>query len=338
MKLKFFLFVLALKIMLIIFFFTYYYDDDDPLFDIKNNSDKSYPVITVKDKTFNIAINAENTYTTVISMYFCFTSKHSSREYKRWMINILKSVNSPMIIFTDEKSKNFILNIRLRMIFKTKIIIYDNIWEIMKELETSRNMSYSNNYLFNQNNLDPEKSLHNSHLYALWNLKSYICNKIAKDNPFNSSFFIYTDIGAWRESIIPYWPNNNFIQLLTSELKDRILFGQINEVEEKIINFENSDIIEGTFFAGSKLALENFFVNYYKIHDKRLKDGKFIGKDQIIMNIYAFMDEKKVVRLRTWDLKCKKKRINRWFFYQYYFALNDFYNCFDNKLDLLINL
>jgi hypothetical protein len=58
------------------------------------------------------------------------------------------------------------------------------------------------------------------------------------------------------------------------------------------------------------------------------------------MNIYAFMSDKKkqVVRLRTWDINCKNKKINKWFFYQHYFALNDFYNCFDNKFVLLINL
>jgi hypothetical protein len=279
MKFKLFLFVLIVNVTFIIIYFTYNYDYDKGIFDILNNIDGSYPLIRVKQNTYDISVSIDTMYTTVISVYFSFKSKHSGREYKKWMMNILKSVHSPMVIFTDENSKNFILNIRLRMNFKTKIIIYDNIWKIMNELEAIRNISYLNDYLTKQNYLDPEKSIHNSNLYAIWNLKSYLSYKIAQENPFNSSFFIYTDIGAWREEIIPYWPNNNFIHLLVSRLKDRILFGQINEIEEQKINHDNInyDIIEGTFFAGSKKAIEKFYSNFYKIHDKRLKDGIFIG-------------------------------------------------------------
>jgi hypothetical protein len=336
------LFVLVSTVTLIIIFFNFNYNNNNKTIGILSNIDSSYPLIKLQHNTFDISINIDSTYTTVISIYFSFKSKHSHRQYKQWMINILKSVHSPMVIFVDEQSKNFILNIRLRMNFKTKIIVYDNIWKIMNELEVSRNISYLNNYLIKQNKLDPEKYIHNSNLYAIWNLKSYLCNKIVQENPFNSSFFIYTDIGAWRNEMIPYWPNNNFISSLVLKLNDRILFGQVNEVKEKNINYDhvNSDIIEGTFFAGSKKAIEKFYFNFYKIHDKRLKDGIFIGKDQITMNIYAFLDDKKndVVRLRTWDLNCTYKNGNKWFFYQYYFALNEFYNCLDDKIFLLINL
>ena len=50
-------------------------------------------------------------------------------------------------------------------------------------------------YKHEQFYIDPEKHIHNSNLYAVWNLKAFITYKILKQNPFNSTFFIYTDKG-----------------------------------------------------------------------------------------------------------------------------------------------
>ena len=279
--------------------------------------------------------------TTVISVYFQFSSKHSKDEYGKWMNNFLNSVNCSLVIFTDKILKDYILNLRPDLKFNTIFYIYENVWSIMKELEIERNKSYQKIYINEQYDKDPEKNIHNPNLYAVWNIKAYITNKITEVNPFNSHFFIYTDIGAFRDEIIPNWPDKNFTQSLSIRLKDKILFGQIQEFIHDSNDFSDSfilkNLIEGGFFAGNKIAIKNFKNGFYKLHDQLLDRDIFVGKDQKIMNLYAFKTNKnEAVRLRTWNINCSKP-YDQWFFYQRFLASDSLYKCFENKFSLLIN-
>ena len=280
-------------------------------------------------------------FTTVLTCYFAFKSKFSSTQYRKWMINMLTSVSAPLVVFTDNASKEYISNIRNKTKYHTKFYIYQDIWKIMAGLEFERKMNYKDKYIHRQFDLDPENNVHNPNLYAVWNLKSYMTNKIANLNPFNSSFFIYTDIGAFREEIIPDWPDNGFISQLSCILDNRILFGQIEEyfydLSDSTDSFITKDLIEGGFFAGSKIAIRNFKETFYKLHDELMDRNIFVGKDQKMMNLYAFKTNRdQVVRIRTWNLKCPK--YDEWFFYQKFLAQKKYYNCSEDKYSLLINL
>ena len=99
----------------------------------------------------------------------------------------------------------------------------------MKELESERNINYREKYIYEQLDKDPEKNIHNPNLYVIWNIKPHVTDKIATKSPFNSSFFLYTDIVAFREEIIPDWPDNNFIELFGFKLHKRILFGLVED-------------------------------------------------------------------------------------------------------------
>jgi hypothetical protein len=236
---------------------------------------------------------------------------------------MLKSVeDAPLVIFTDNKSVDYINQERKNRSSSTKIIIYESIWDVLKELGEKRGISYIDNYLNVQNSLDPEKKIHNPFLYAIWNLKCYLVKKVVVDNPFQSKFFIYTDAGAWRSWVIPKWPDNEFIQALNQKLEDRILFGQMNNSFDTNDYISYSSIIQGTFFAGSSKAMDIFFYKFWRIHDELFKKNQFIGKDQTIMKMIAFeTSDQSVVRLKNWEPKCNT-RYDPWFFYQLYFSKN----------------
>ena len=172
--------------------------------------------------------------TTVISTYFKINkSKHNDLKYQKWIRNFLLSVKSPLILFTDNQSiSKQLLNLRKNL--PTKLYIYSSHWEILKEIEQKRNKNYTLNYKYVQNKLDPEQPFHTSDLYVLWNIKSYITNKIAQENPFNSTIFIYTDSGAWRNEPLLNWPNEFKIKNISKLIKDRILFGQLSNAEKSI--------------------------------------------------------------------------------------------------------
>ena len=99
-----------------------------------------------------------SSFVTVFACYFQFDrSKHNHEYYDKWLKNMLVSVHSPLVIFSDNQSKDFIYNERFSRGLPTEILIYKDVWELMHELETTRQRSYIQNYLNIQNGL-----LHNT--------------------------------------------------------------------------------------------------------------------------------------------------------------------------------
>ncbi len=272
--------------------------------------------------------------------------KHSIDEFNNWNKNALMSINSPLVLFTDNETKHRYEKIRSNG-SKTKYILYKDIWDLMKELELTRNKEYINEYKNHQWDKDPEKNIHNPSLYAIWNLKAFICKKTVELNPFGSKFFIYSDLGAWRHGIIPNWPDNQFIYILNQRLNNRMLLGQINDVKDANKYNVNQDSIEGGFFAGSKMAIKTHADLFYEIHDDRLFNKKlFIGKDQTMINhlVYKTNESTKYVLFKTWMLhKCDLNNhimiYDQWLFYQQYLSPQFNFNCsFEKKFSILTNL
>ena len=282
---------------------------------------------------------------TVISIYFQLDkSKHSHSKYEMWLDNFFLSVKSPLIILTDKRSIEKTLKKRE---YPTAMYITDSIWNLLSEISAKRKRNYIESYKCSQPHLDPEYSKHNPNLYALWNLKSFIVDKIAQDNIYGSSSFIYTDAGAWREKKHENWPDEKFVLDIQKKIGDKILFGQLHDEKDllKEEDFPDVDLIEGTFFMGSQLALNRFKNEFWRLHDEWIEAGKFVGKDQSIMNVLAFKSDFKssVAKLNVWKMNCSFfirlfRLVNPWFFYQYFFAAQDAYPCFDgDKKEALIS-
>ena len=261
-------------------------------------------------------------YATIITMYFPLeSSKHSTKRYDHWLRRMFQYVKSPIIFFTNDYMNN-ILKLRKYIQSPITFIRFNNIWEILNKLEIERKQNYTYHYKFTQHKKDPEKRKHNPDLYAIWNLKSYLVNMSATLNFYNSSFFIYTDSGAWRDGVFRYWPDISVVKMVHNKIGDKFLSG---EVEEFSSIFDDS--IEGTFFAGSQKAIIEYSNEYYRVHDERLNNSEFVGKDQTNMNIVSYITRKDLVaRLKTYDIRCWKG-FDRWFFYQYFFASDDQYVC-----------
>ncbi|CAF0940665.1 unnamed protein product [Brachionus calyciflorus] len=278
--------------------------------------------------------NAESNVT-VVTMFHKFSkSKHSLSEYELWVSNFFSSVRCPIAIFIDRESFNFVNNLSHIHKLNITFFITNSVWDIIEMLEEKRDKKYIQNYKTIQNSLDPEKSIHNPSLYAAWNAKHFMCKFASDLNLFKSDFFIYTDIGAWRNSIYPNWPDVNFVNKVKLDLQDRILYGQINK-KEMIDDNPRIDSIEGTFFAGSKKAIDQAHDAFYKIHDEWFDMNMFVGKDQTIMNVITFKRYSHLVkRLMSWSAVCKKY-YDVWFFYQAFFASQDQFQCENDKLSLI---
>ena len=66
-----------------------------------------------------------------------------------------------------------------------------------------------------QERLDPEQGIgHNRLLYTVWNEKTNFLKIAADKNHFNSSYFLWLDIGAVRHSVIFLRKNDEMINLV----------------------------------------------------------------------------------------------------------------------------
>jgi hypothetical protein len=290
-------------------------------------------------KSRPITILKTQEYVTVVSTFFKMpNSKHSLEEYDIWMTNMLKSVKAPLVAYVDQFSANKVNRIRQELGLKTTLVIYNNVWDLLKELELERNVSYSYEYLTNQHGKDPEHKIHNPNMYAIYTLKAFINQKVVTLNPYGSRFFIYTDAGAWRLQEYPDWPDITVVKRLEAKLNDRVLFGQIHN--ETNFTDLTKDIIQGTFYAGSRTALNNYANKFYQVHDRRLSEGWFVGKAQNTMNLITFEDEeyrkRNIVRLKTWNLNCSS-RYDPWLFFQLFFSISDYYDCTQNRFSLFLD-
>ncbi|CAF0935603.1 unnamed protein product [Brachionus calyciflorus] len=273
--------------------------------------------------------NVESESTIVSIFYYLSKSKHSNNDYEIWIMNFLKSVTSPLVLYTDDNFYKKFSPIMKELNINVTFYVSKNEWDCLKLIEKKRNKKYIENYMTHQFLLDPEKSIHSPSLYALWNSKIFLTNSVAELNPYKSKLFIYSDIGAWRDGVHNDWPHKSFVEILIKKIGNNILFGQIND-EKGLYH----DLIEGGFFAGTSEALKILTESFYNLHDLMIEKGEFIGKDQTMMNKLAFsLIKDKVIRLRTWDLECDS-HYDKWFFYQIY--LSKIYSCKNDRLSILM--
>ena len=227
----------------------------------------------------------EPTHTTIVSAYFDFsnngTKSHPNWQFLAWLGQFLRSCEGPLVMFTDVRTASFIQESRLNSSYRTILLVYDSIWTLMHELEVKRNQSYRFNYEHVQLNLSlPE-------LYAIWNLKPYITQRVVDMNPYKSRFFIYNDAGAWRDWETREWPDNEFVKQVEAKIGDRMLLGQLHEQHNGYHCWHA--VVEGGFFAGTAKAVAAFDKAYYDIHDASIvktdKNEQYVGKCSLSIDI-----------------------------------------------------
>lgn len=229
---------------------------------------------------------------TLVTAYYEMVSKHSKRDYLRWM-NLTLQVNRSMIIFSSKDFINKIKKIRPAYLHNKTVFIV---------LEIEDFYSYKN-YLneFNKtHNIDPEKFRHSVKLYLVWAEKCYFVKKAIKRNYFNSTCFYWIDVGYFREKneigkFIHNWPSSK-----KCYEDKRVVFVQVRKIPEEERNlYLNFDIeahkkfqlkinVAGGMFGGYYPNVLKFINLYYQTIRVFASKNIFIGKDQNIFSYIAF--------------------------------------------------
>jgi hypothetical protein len=220
--------------------------------------------------------------TTLITAYFELPiSKKSHDQYIEWMKNML-IIETPMVIFSDEASKPLIKQIRGTLPSYYVTLDFDDFYTARYETT-----------FYEHQLLDREIAVgHNPQLYMIWNEKSHFLKQAADLNPFQTDYFLWVDIGCFREPNTQYiqWPNPEKIAQLEP---NKMLMVQVypflpDELEkrtlETIPSFQFTNRIGGTMFGGTKGVIDLWHKEYYQMLEHFIRIERFIGKDQSIMN------------------------------------------------------
>uniref|UniRef100_A0A6C0ESL9 Uncharacterized protein n=1 Tax=viral metagenome TaxID=1070528 RepID=A0A6C0ESL9_9ZZZZ len=251
--------------------------------------------------------------TTIVTSYFQLNqSKASHLQYVEWMKNMLM-IDTPMVIFCDEKSEEIIYTLRTGKHDKTRIIITN-----FKEFYSYK---YANHFLEHYK-MDKEQHVgHNMFLYMIWSEKSNFMKRAIELDPFKTEYFLWVDIGCFRRPNTEYinWPNPQKIKNIDKRKVLLLLVQSFTHDEwqcnrlEKLPSFQSANRIGGTMFGGGKDVLLKWHEKYYEMLEYFISINRFIGKDQSIINS-VYLLNKQMCQLVTWQPGCP----DPWFYLQEY--------------------
>ena len=261
----------------------------------------------------NICVLLLLVMTTIVTAYFQLPkSKASHSTYVKWMQNMLK-IQNPMVIFCDEQSRTMIQSMRGDAV--TKIIV--------TRFEEFHSFQYVNAFL-EHSKMDREVAIgHNIFLYMIWSEKSHFLKRVIEMNPFSSSYFLWVDIGCFRRPNVDYlqWPNPARIAAMPI---DKVLLLSVYPFtdgelciskKEELPSFQYENRIGAPIFGGGADILLQWHDKYFEMLEYFISIGRFIGKDQSIMNS-VYLTNQSMCELVKWKRPCH----DMWFYLQEYLA------------------
>ena len=119
----------------------------------------------------------------------------------------------------------------------------------------------------------------------IWAEKVHFVKCAIEMNPFQSDSFLWVDIGCFREPSVLQWPNKALIPkkvltLLVTPFEEE----ELQCTKETLPSFLTTNRIGATIFGGGKEALLRYHDLYYEMVEYFIQTGRFIGKDQSILN------------------------------------------------------
>lgn len=237
---------------------------------------------------------------TFVSSFYQIKSKFPIETYIQWASNfITETMNFNLVLFTDKKSYLYIENL-FKDNSKIKVIVKELEEFNLYSLKDKWIENHSKNYLLNHTSWE---------LNMLWNEKVFMVYDTMKENPFNTQWFGWCDIGYFRDGKIGnnLWPS---LIKLNSLDKDKIYYGLVEEqwidsikksIESKdeiglpIIPISEKQVsIAGGFFISHISNIEWYkeliekTIRIYFNNNYLIKDDQIIIVDCIFSNIQRF--------------------------------------------------
>jgi hypothetical protein len=186
---------------------------------------------------------------------------------------------------------------------------------------------------------DREAAIHSPELYALWAQKAFFMERAIRANPYNTDYFFWCDIGAFRNSDIPQQVVRSFPSVGHLKMSKGILMSSVNRLSELDTkrkadgicgDFEHKDMIVGGLWGGHADACRRWKSAYEAMLIRYFAAGRFAGKDQSVM-LSAYLEDPTLATI----VKCNiPKPFDEWFYLEY--LVSDYPTVFekDNSYDI----
>jgi Bacterial protein of unknown function (HtrL_YibB) len=224
---------------------------------------------------------------TIVTAYFPTKSKYPQSQYIDWMSTML-SLQDPMIIYTTSDMIPLIYEHRSHAKNRTVIVPMT-----LDELPLVQ--QYPTDVWQAEWDKDPEKKRHASYqVFWIWLSKSYFLLDATLRNPFESTYFLWSDIGCFRgkkDAAISYWHDKTIMIHTDLIPHDRMLFlahhppnpppttvWWTNKLGDKD-HFYHS----GTFIAGTQTTIPLFHAAFLETLAGFFTRGLFVGDDQTVV-------------------------------------------------------
>lgn len=222
---------------------------------------------------------------TIVSCWYILYSKHDPTLYKQWMQNFIDLIdNFYLVIYTNKESY-----------FMLTDFLHKNVKIVIKEYKYFFCYKWKKKWIENhlKNDLLNHNSIFNINwkLNMIWNEKIYFVYDTYINNYFNSDYYIWCDIGYFREPMInKKWPNYDVVKNLNPNTiyyalvcDNNILSYYIKAILNNIQVPHNQCSISGASFIIHKNKLLWYKNIYYDTLSSFFEKNLLIKDDQYII-------------------------------------------------------
>ncbi|KAH9478683.1 hypothetical protein JR316_0009141 [Psilocybe cubensis] len=284
-----------------------------------NNAIQTFPAVTIslenahdplvlEDATPPAAADSRNASRILLvsAMFPLPKSKHSHEEYEYWLTQFLQRITTDVYFFTTPDFAPVVRRSRPDGLTITIDTSYASPFDVspLKGLEDD----YAK-----MHNQDREKKIHSPALYAVWNAKPFLLNaavKILAGKGRVYDYAFWNDAGSFRrEHRYQNWPDVRRVEqiwhkgseITGTNANDLLFFPltglpatRMSRWKEDMGPIDN-EVSEGSFFGGSPQAISWWSRTYYAYHNHYLSLGKFVGKDQTLINALFLLFPSRII-------------------------------------------
>lgn len=251
---------------------------------------------------------------TLVTCYYKIDSKFSHDKYLEWINNFFKLNHVKVVIYVDNDSYQ-ILKTFAKPGIEFRILDISE-FEMSKYNHWTQDLTKDNEL---KNGIQ-----HSTSLYKIWNEKAYFLSRTADDNPFNTQYFLWIDIGSFRDA--SRLQEINLYHFPTAEqfIPNKVTMFQIAPFTQKekdnLDQYDNRFALTcriGGLFGGNKEAISHFKTKHTELLKQFIKSGAFTGKDQAI---YSYICLKYPELVNVINAHQVYPKYDPWFCFHYYFS------------------
>lgn len=262
-----------------------------------------------------------------VPMKFFEYYRHSNKDYIFWMSRFLTRVQSPIYVLTSPYWAPLLRELRGDL----PMLINDSYPEIF-DVPIVQEYSHTFDDVGFIPELDPREQPLRHHysrlVSAVWFTKTWWTREVARENPWNTEYFAWVDIGAWKE--LPgyfEWPDNDRVAALVGERKsdpeEETLISVSVERELREDRVMKYNIEQGprypvagvaaNFFLGRRGAIEWFHSEFIRLREYFRKKGFNVQREEWIFEPVNMVNFHRVKCLNGLSgSKCTKSLWFKW--------------------------